>query len=111
MKKQSPPILTVMFVFVMITATPGCYQYRVLNTTNDPSTEYREAKMSSYGWGLWNKPQNLHVPNCNTSNGLDELTLSKNVGQSLLTWVTLGFVSIVKVKWRCHKPSAITDSL
>jgi hypothetical protein len=111
MKKQTPPILTVFLLFTLIAGTPCCYQYRVLNTNNDPSTEYREATMHSYGWGLWNKPQNLHVPDCSTSNALDEVTLSKNVGQSLLTWITFGFVSTVKVKWRCHKPCAITDSL
>jgi hypothetical protein len=95
----------------LLWALQSCYQYRVLNTNNDPATEYRDTIMHAYAWGLINKPKDFHVPNCTESNAIDELTLSKNLGRSLMTWVTLGFVSSVKVRWKCHKPCARVDSL
>ena len=90
---------------LFIITTESCYHYRVINTRNDPGTEYRDTVMRSYLWGLVNKPQNFHVPNCtDTCAALDEVVFSKKFGQSLITIVTLGIVSPVKVEWKCHKP-------
>jgi hypothetical protein len=58
----------------------------------------------SFFWGLVNKPQDFHVPNCPDNTALDEVVFSKNFGQSLLTVITLGIVAPVRVKWKCHKP-------
>lgn len=93
--------------FVLILSIQGCYHYRVINTNNDPSTEYRDTVMWSYAWGLVNKPQNFHVPNCPETTAIDEVVFSKNFGQSFLTIITLGIVSPVGVKWRCHKPCQV----
>lgn len=92
-----------MIVFAVV-STQSCYQYRVLNTTNDPSTEYQKTVMWSYAWGLVNKPKDFHIPNCSTSNAIDEVLFKKNPGHTVLTLVTLGIVSPVEVRWRCHKP-------
>jgi hypothetical protein len=102
-------VLCILFVVIM----ESCYHYRVINTTNDPGTEYRDTVMRSYLWGLVNKPQNFHVPNCaDTCAALDEVVFSKNFGQSILTVITLGIVSPVKVEWKCHKPcQRIIDGL
>jgi Bor protein len=89
---------------VMAVSIQSCYQYRVLNTNNDPSTEYQKTVMWSYAWGLVNKPKDFHIPNCNTSNAVDEVIFKKKFGHSVLTLFTLGIVSPVEVKWRCHKP-------
>ena len=90
---------------VFFATTESCYHYRVINTHNDPGTEYRDTVMRSYLWGLVNKPQNFHVPNCaDTCSALDEVVYSKKFGQSLITVITLGIVSPVEVKWKCHKP-------
>lgn len=99
-----------LFVLLML-SSQSCYQYRVLNTNNDPSTEYQTKVLHSYAWGLVNKPKDFHVPNCSTSNALDELTFSKSFGQSLITCITFGIVSPVQVKWKCHKPCPRIDSL
>src|SRR5258706_12225606 len=94
-------ILSLLFLVTL----QGCYHYRVLNTHNEPGTEYKDTVIRAYLWGLVNKPQNLHVPNCtDTCAAIDEVVFSKNFGQSLLTVITLGIVSPVKVQWRCHKP-------
>jgi Bor protein len=104
-------LLFVLFILAIVTIQ-GCYHYRILNTNNDPATEYRDTVMWSYAWGLVNKPQNFHVPNCPETTALDEVVFSKNFGQSFLTVITLGIVSPVRVKWKCHKPcEVITDSL
>lgn len=97
-------ILLVICILIFVT-TESCYHYRVINTHNDPGTEYRDTVMRSYLWGLVNKPQNFHVPNCaDTCAALDEVVFSKKFGQSLITVITLGIVSPVEVKWKCHKP-------
>lgn len=88
----------------IIVSSQSCYQYRVLNTNNDPSTEYQKKVMWSYAWGLVNKPKDFHVPNCTASNAIDEVQFSKKFSHSVLTAVTLGIVSPVQVKWKCHKP-------
>jgi hypothetical protein len=92
-----------LLALTMIT-TQGCYEYRVLNTNNDPATEYQKTVMWSYAWGLVNNPKDFHVPNCNNSNGLDEVQYSKKFGHSVLTLITLGIVSPVEIRWKCHKP-------
>lgn len=96
--------LLVIFILFLI-SVQGCYHYRVINTRNEPGTEYKDTVVRSYLWGLVNKPQNLHVPNCtDTCAAIDEVVFSKNFGQSLITVITLGIVSPMKVQWKCHKP-------
>ena|SRR6185503_5425446 len=95
--------LLLLFILFIVTIQ-SCYHYRVINTFNEPATEYRDTVIRSYLWGLINKPQNLHVPNCtDTCAAIDEIVVSKNFGQSLLTVITLGIVSPVKIQWKCHK--------
>lgn len=88
----------------IVISTQSCYQYRVLNTNNDPATEYQKTIMWSYAWGLVNKPKDFHVPNCTNSNAIDEVLFKKKFSHSALTFLTLGIVSPVEIKWRCHKP-------
>ena len=91
-------------LLVIFVSSQGCYQYRVLNTNNDPSTEYQKTVMWSYAWGLVNKPKDFHVPNCTNSNAVDEVVFKKKFSHTALTLFTLGVVSPIEVKWRCHKP-------
>ena len=99
-------------ILILITfSLLSCYHYRVLNTNNDPSTEYRKQVLKSYAWGLVNKPKDFRVPNCSTSNALDEIVYTKNFGRSVVTMLTLGFFSSVEVQWKCHKPCPRVDSL
>jgi hypothetical protein len=112
MKQMKPLVmLRVVILSAVLSTTQSCYQYRVLNTNNDPSTEYQEIVLKSYAWGLVNKPKDFHVPNCDNSNAIDEVTFAKSAGQSILTMITLGIVSKVTVRWKCHKPCERVDSL
>jgi hypothetical protein len=101
-------IIRFLFLLVIVSVL-GCYHYRVLNTNNDPSTEYEKKVLWSYAWGLINKPKDFHIPNCDNSNAIDEVEFSKKFGQSLLTVITLGIVSPVEVRWKCHKPCPPAD--
>lgn len=98
-----PSIRNLCLIFLMLFTT-SCFHYRVINTNNDPSTEYEKKVLRSYLWGLINKPKDFHIPNCNNSNAIDEVNFSQKTGQSLVTILTLGIVCSVEVKWKCHKP-------
>ena len=103
--RQGKTILLILFLAFLVLTIQSCYHYRVINTHNDPGTEYRDTVMRSYFWGLVNKPQNFHVRNCTDScAAIDEVVYSKNFGQSFVTVITLGIVSSVKLQWKCHKP-------
>jgi hypothetical protein len=103
--RQWQKIFFALFIIFVVITIQSCYHYRVINTHNEPGTEYRDTVMRAYFWGLVNKPQNFHVPNCtDTCAALDEVVFSKNFGQTFLTVITVGIVSSVKVQWKCHKP-------
>ena len=103
--RQGKKIFLALSILFVVITIQSCYHYRVINTHNEPGTEYRDTVMRAYFWGLVNKPQNFHVPNCtDTCAALDEVVFSKNFGQTFLTAITLGIVSPVKVQWKCHKP-------
>ena len=89
---------------LLLIGTQSCYQYRVLNTTNDPATEYQKKVLWSYCWGLVNKPRNFVVPNCQDNNALDEVQFRTNFGYSLIMVASLGILAPVQVQWKCHKP-------
>jgi hypothetical protein len=100
---RSTPAKKLLIVFFMF-SLQSCYQYRVLNTTNDPATEYQKKVLWSSFWGLVNKPRDFVVPNCTNSNALDEVQFQTNFGYALITVATLGILSPVQVRWKCHKP-------
>ena len=100
--------LALLLLFFVLSS---CYQYRVLNTTNDPATEYQKKVLWSSFWGLVNKPKNFVVPNCATNSALDEVQFQTNFGYALVTVATLGILSPVQVKWKCHKPCQRTGDL
>lgn len=105
MKKPATLTIAKMLCFaLLILSLQSCYHYRVLTTQSDPATEVQQKVLWSYAWGLINKPKDFVVPNCDNNNALDEVTMTTTFGGSLLTIITLGIVSPVKVQWRCHKP-------
>jgi hypothetical protein len=89
----------------------SCYEYRILTTAPDPSTEYKTQVLWSYAWGLYNNPKDFTVKNCIDSTGIDEVVFTRNPGSVLLTIVTIGIVSPVTVKWKCHKPRQRSGSI
>lgn len=89
----------------------ACYHYRAIAKTasseteiggsNQPGTEYESELVISFFWGL--VQENPTIDNCRGQD-LYEVTMSTNLGFSLIQIVSLGTVAPVKVKWRCAKP-------
>ena len=105
------PAFNRLLLALLLFGGTGCYQYRVLNTTNDPATEYQKKVLWSSFWGLVNKPKNFVVPNCAATSALDEVQFQTNFGYSLITVASLGILEPVQVRWKCHKPCQRTDDL
>jgi hypothetical protein len=81
----------------------GCYHYRVRVPDPTPATEPQRKTVHSLAWGLLNKPQEVNAITCEPSNALDEVRVSTNFGYTVLTALTLGFWSPLRVEWRCAK--------
>lgn len=94
--------LTIMLFF------SGCYSYRVA-THALPSTDVTPANtMKAYSlfWGLINKPQVIQTPVCDSLrvNGVAEVRVRTNLGNSLLTICTLGIYCPIRIEWKCAAP-------
>lgn len=107
--------LIVIAVTPALLGLPGCYSYR-LATHAQPSTDIQYSKKvhaSSLFWGLVNKPQEIHTPNCDSLDvlGVSEVQIRTSFGNAVLTVLTLGIYCPITVTWSCSKPCAQNDSL
>ena len=92
----------------------SCYSYRVTTHAQAGTEASKSVTANSFFWGLIQKPAVIHTPLCDTLgvNGVAEVTVKTNLGYALITVVTLGIWSPMKVQWKCSKPCApIIDSL
>lgn len=73
---------------------------------NMPGTEWETRTLNSFAWGLWR--QDLPIRNTRLGNGqrlgIEELRIGRTTLQLLITLLTLGLVSPVKVSWRGCRP-------
>lgn len=97
-------LLCLLPVLLLVPST-GCYHYHVMSPAFDPATEPQHKTVHSLAWGLANTPGDVFATNCEPSNALDQVSVSSNLGYSLLTAVSLGFWAPLRVEWRCAKPS------
>ena len=93
-----------MFLFgiILIFSVEGCYHYRVAVPESDHATEYESATVHSIAWGLV-QSSTVKTDNC-VSNAMNDVTVSSNLGYSLISVVTLGFWMPMDIEWRCSKP-------
>jgi Bor protein len=91
----------------------SCYSYRVATHAQAGSELSKPVTAHAFFWGLVQKPAQIHTPVCDSLqvNGMSEVTVKTNFGYALITVVTLGIWSPVKVQWRCSKPCKKTGSL
>ena len=92
----------------------SCYTYRVATQAQAGTEVTNTVTAHSYLWGLVQKPPDfIHTPVCDSLgvNGMSEVTLKKNFGCALVTVVTLGIWSPMKVQWKCSKPCKKTGTL
>lgn len=104
-----------MFALVMavLFLLSSCYSYRI-STNAQAGTEATTTTANAYFWGLVQTPKNgITTPNCDSLNvnGMAEVQIKTNLGYALITVVTLGIWSPMKVSWKCSKPCQKTGSL
>lgn len=102
------------FLFTLLTLLlQSCYHYRISAPNNLPSTETESEVVHGFFWGLAVKPKNgLKPKNCEPHDmALYEVRVTSNVGYSLVTVLTLGIWSPMKVEWQCAKPCPAEDEI
>ena len=102
--------------FWMISVTllsSSCYSYRVATNAQPGSEVSKPVTANSFFWGLIQKPKEIHTPICDSLgvNGMAEVTMKTNFGYALITVVTLGIWSPMKVQWKCGKPCKKSGTL
>jgi hypothetical protein len=92
-------------VLMMLILFSSCYNHKLI-TTSLPGTESKKAISNAYFWGLAVKPANITTPICDSigSTGVTEVTVEKNFGNGLVSFLTLGFYSRVWIIYKCNKP-------
>lgn len=98
-------------LFLMIALLQSCYHYRISSPNNLPSTEPESEVVHGFFWGLAVKPKNgLKPTNCEPHDmALYQVRVTSNLGYSLITVLTLGIWSPMKVEWQCAKPCPQDD--
>jgi hypothetical protein len=80
---------------------------------NMPGTEWKSKNLNSFLWGLIR--QDLPITNCRLANGqrlgIEEIRVGRNVGQVIVTFLTLGIWAPTRVSWRCCRPPSQTGLL
>lgn len=91
----------------------SCYSYRVATNAQAGSEASKPITANSFFWGLIQKPKEIHTPICDSLgvNGMAEVTMKTNFGYALITVVTLGIWSPMKVQWKCGKPCKKSGTL
>jgi hypothetical protein len=90
----------------------SCYTYRI-STHAQAGTEVSTKTAHSFFWGLAQSPKEITTPICDSinANGMAVVQVKSNFGYSLITVVTLGIWSPMKVEWRCSKPCQVNGHL
>ena len=101
-------LLAAMFQF------SSCYTYRVATQAQAGTEATNTITAHAFFWGLVQKPADyIHTPVCDSLevNGMSQVTIKTNYAYSLITVVTLGIWSPMKVQWKCSKPCKKTGTL
>lgn len=90
----------------------NCYSYRVA-THAQAGTEFQTRTAHSFFWGLVQNPKEISTPICDSLNvnGVAVVQIQSNFGYSLITVLTLGIWSPMKVQWKCSKPCQVSGHL
>ena len=91
----------------------SCYTYRI-QTHAQAGTEVTTVNANSYFWGLVQNPKaGITTPLCDSLdvNGMSVVRVRTNLGYALITVITLGIWSPMKIDYRCSKPCQIHGHL
>jgi hypothetical protein len=100
-------------LLIVLFSFSSCYTYRVATHAQAGTELSKPVTAHVFFWGLIQKPKQITTPVCDSLqvNGMSEVTVKNNFGYSLITVVTLGIWSPVKIQWRCSKPCKKSGSL
>ena len=85
-------------------AVTGCAQHRLVVARPNPTGEPVVADSTAYAFGT---VQPRTVAECNT-NLIDEVRVHQNLGQALISVITLGIVMPTRIEYLCAKVPAET---
>jgi hypothetical protein len=98
-----------LIILICILTLAGCAEHRLVVQRPNPGTPPTTVDSAAIGWGA---SQKRTVVNCE-SNIIDEVRVKQNVGQALVTVLTLGFYMPTTIEYVCgNVPSEVgnTDS-
>lgn len=85
----------------------GCAEHRLVVQQPNPGPPPITANSAAIGWGA---AQNRIVAQCD-SNIIDEVRVKQNLGQSLLSVLTLGFYMPITIEYVCgNVPSEVGNT-
>lgn len=96
-----------------VTIFNSCYTYRVSTHAQAGTEMITHRTVHSFFWGMLNNPEEIHTPICDSLqvNGMAVVEVKSNLGYSLITVLTLGIWSPVRIGWKCSKPCRETGHL
>ena len=102
-----------LWLITIVLLFSSCYTYRVATYAQAGTEVSKSVTANSFFWGLIKSPAQITTPICDSLqvNGMAEVTMKTNFGYALITVVTLGIWSPVKVEWKCSKPCKKTGNL
>lgn len=80
----------------------GCYHQYLAVAHPDPEPAAHQKNVTSYLWGLVHTKDSVAV--CERTNAMDQVEVKANVGQALLSVLTLGIVVPRTAVWHCARP-------
>ena len=112
-KKIPGKNLLACWVIILSCSISSCYSYRVATHALTGSEVSKTVTAHSLFWGLVQNPREIRTPICDSLgvNGMAEVSMKTNFGYALITVVTLGIWSPVKVEFKCSKPCKKSDTL
>jgi len=99
-RTHSRRLALVLGVTLTLVFLSGCYHARLVPPQTPPATALESETVWPLWWGL-SQPE-IAADNC-MGNGVSEAIVTTNFGFAVITVVTLGITSPVRVQWQCAK--------
>ena len=96
-----------LILIACVVTLAGCAEHRLVVQRPNPGTPPTEIQSAAIGWGA---SQKRTVANC-VSNIIDEVRVKQNVGQALVSVLTLGFYMPTTIEYICgNVPSEVGNT-
>lgn len=92
-----PSILAACFLALAGSTLAGCAEHRLVVKQPNPGGPAQTVESAAIGWGA---SQKRNVVNCD-SNIIDEVRVKQNVGQALVSVLTLGIYMPATIEYVC----------